>query len=248
MNADRLRIDCRDVSKRFVIPVAGQTTLRERFSGIFQPRPMRTFEALQGISFCLREGELLGIVGHNGSGKTTLMKVLCGIYSADRGRVQVSGRIAPLLALGIGFNGELSGRDNAVINARLLGVPARTIRRNLEGLFAYAGLTGFEGMKMKNYSSGMWSRLAFSVASCVDADIYIMDDVLAVGDRQFQALCLERLEALKAANKTIILVSHDLGAVQQHCSRALWIDHGRMLFDGAPKECCERYLSLAAQS
>lgn len=247
MGRDCIRIDCRDVAKRFTIPVMGQQTLREGFTRILRPRATRTLQALQEISFTLREGEFLGIVGHNGSGKTTLMKILCGIYSADRGSVTVEGSVAPLLALGIGFNGELSGRDNALINARLLGVPLKKIRRNLGELFAYAGLTGFEGMKMKNYSSGMWSRLAFSVASYVEADISIMDDVLAVGDHQFQALCLQRLEALKAAGKTILLVSHDLDAIRKHCSRALLIDHGRMLFDGAPDACCDRYLSLQAQ-
>jgi len=235
-------IQASGISKAFDVPLEHRTSLREHFSGVLSRGGRRRFVALDGISFTLNKGDFLGVIGANGSGKTTLMRVLSGIYLPDKGSFTVDGLVAPLLELGIGFNGELSARDNIVVNGTIMGIPRSFLKKNLNEVLDYAGLAEFGHMKVKNFSSGMWSRLAFAVASYVDADIYLMDEVMAVGDFEFKEKCVARLEELKSKGKTIVLVTHDLESVQQHCGRCILLEQGKLVNDGTPKECIDSYL------
>jgi ABC-type polysaccharide/polyol phosphate transport system ATPase subunit len=230
------------ITKVFTMPVERRASVREHVTTLFRRLGVRRFEALGNITFSLRCSEFLGVIGPNGSGKTTLMRVLAGIYQPDGGDLRIAGTIAPLLELGIGFNGELTARDNIIVNGTIMGISRSFLRRNIDEILSYAGLSEFGDMKFKNFSSGMRSRLAFAVASRVDADIYLMDEVLAVGDHDFNVKCLERLEELKGKGKTIVLVSHDLDAIKKHCNRCLLIQHGKLVLDSSPEECISRYL------
>lgn len=230
------------VSKIFSIPMERHVSVREHVASFFRRVEKRRLRALDEITFSVEAGEFLGVIGPNGSGKSTLMRVLAGIYAPDKGKIRTRGTIAPLLELGIGFNGELTARDNIIVNGTIMGISRRFLKTNTDEILEYAGLSEFGSMKVKNFSSGMWSRLAFAVASYVDADIFLMDEVMAVGDFEFKAKCLARLEELKAKGKTIVLVSHDLDTIKMHSNRCLYMDHGRVLLDSTPNECIARYL------
>jgi ABC-type polysaccharide/polyol phosphate transport system ATPase subunit len=234
-------LEARGVRKAFDIPAEQRHSLREIVGARFRRVQTTRLVALDDISFDIRRGEFVGIVGDNGCGKTTLLRVLAGIYPADRGHVAAAGSIAPLLELGTGFNGELSARDNILINGCILGIPLPELRQRWREILSFAGLARFADMKIKNFSSGMVSRLAFAIASFVDADAYLMDEVFAVGDIEFKRLCLARLEELKGSNRTIVLVTHDLASVREHCSRGIILERGRIVFDGDAAECVERY-------
>lgn len=229
--------------KTFCIPSERSTSIRELIAHPFRRAETRELVALSDVSFDIRRGEWVGIIGNNGSGKTTLLRVLAGIYEPDRGRIRTARRISPLLELGTGFNPDLSARDNVLINGCILGIPLRELRHLSGEILATAGVAAFAEMKVKNFSSGMTSRLAFAIASQVDADAYLLDEVLAVGDHEFQKTCFDRLEELKRKGKTIVLVTHNLDAVREHCTRCLLLDHGRLIFDGSPEECIGRYLN-----
>lgn len=217
-------------------------SVRERVASFFRKVEIHTLRAVDEISFSVHAGEFLGVIGPNGSGKSTLMRVIAGIYKPNKGTINIRGTVAPLLELGIGFNGELTARDNIIVNGTIMGIPRSFLKKNSDEILSYAGLLEFSRMKVKNFSSGMWSRLAFAVASQVDADIYLMDEVMAVGDFEFRAKCLSRLEELKAKGKTIVLVSHDLDTIRQHSHRCLYLHQGRLVIDGTPEECVARYL------
>ena len=238
---DGVVLEARGVRKAFAIPAVRRTTLREIVGACFRRVPTTRLVALDDVSFEVRRGEFLGIVGDNGCGKTTLLRVLAGIYPPDRGHVLAEGGVAPLLELGAGFNGELSARDNILVNGCILGIPLPALRRRWREILAFAGLARFADMKLKNFSSGMVSRLAFAIASHVEAETYLMDEIFAVGDIEFKRQCLARLEELKASGRTIVLVTHDLGAVRDHCTRAILLRQGRIAFDGAAAACVDRY-------
>jgi ABC-type polysaccharide/polyol phosphate transport system ATPase subunit len=235
-------ITANGIRKTFRVPMEHRGSLREHVTSMMNRVEKREFVALDDISFSLDAGEFLGVIGPNGGGKSTLMKIISGIYAPDGGRMTTRGSIAPFLELGIGFNGELSARDNIYVNGTILGIPRAFLKSSTDEILSYAGLSEFGRMKVKNFSSGMRSRLAFAVASRVDADIYLMDEVLAVGDYDFNVKCLERLEELKGKGKTIVLVSHDLDAIKKHCNRCLLIQHGKLVLDSSPEECISRYL------
>lgn len=234
-------LEARDVRKAFDIPRERRNSIREIVAGRFRRIPATRLVALDGISFEVGRGEFVGIIGDNGCGKTTLLRVLAGIYPPDRGHVAVDGTVAPLLELGSGFNPELSARDNILVNGCILGIPLKELRARWREMLAYAGLSKFADLKIKNFSSGMVSRLAFAVASFVDADTYLMDEVFAVGDIEFKRLCLDRMDGLKSSGKTVVLVTHDLDSVCEHANRAMLIERGRIVFDGDPKECVKVY-------
>jgi len=210
----------------------------------FAARDYRELRALRGISFEIHQGEFFGIVGRNGSGKSTLLKLLASIYRADRGRIQMAGRLAPFIELGVGFNPELSARENVVLNGVMMGLTPQQTRDRLDAVVAFAELQEFVDLKLKNYSSGMLVRLAFSLMMEVDADILLIDEVLAVGDAAFQQKCADAFREMKAAGKTIILVTHDMATVEEYCHRAMLISDGRIVHIGDPGEVGRHYLQL----
>ena len=233
----------RSVSKTFTVPEEQIHTLKER--ALHPRRRIRrnTFKALNDISFVVEPGEFFGIAGRNGSGKSTLLKCLAGIYQAD-GEIWCRGRLSTMIELGVGFNPDMAARDNVVMNGIMLGLSPREARKRYESVIEFAELEEFKDLKLKNYSSGMHVRLAFSVAIQVDADILMIDEVLAVGDAAFQQKCFDVFNELRDGGKTIIFVTHDMGALQRFCHRALLLERGNPVYMGEPHEVADRYLEL----
>jgi teichoic acid transport system ATP-binding protein len=233
------------VVQRFRLIRERPDTLREAFTKIFRKTPTYyEFEALKGISFQVSRGEVVGIIGRNGSGKSTILKVIAGVYVPTGGSVETNGRVAPLIELGAGFHAELTGRENIVLNGLLLGLSRREIQNSEQRIIEFAELGDFIDSPVKQYSSGMYMRLAFSVATEVDPDILLIDEILAVGDTGFQQKCLARVDRFRRAGKTIVLVSHDLASVRAHCQRVLLVHSGELLDDGAADRVIERYEEL----
>jgi ABC-2 type transport system ATP-binding protein len=235
-------IDVVDLHKSFRIPTQRVDTFKERALHLFSPGGHRVLEAIRGVSFDVRKGEFVGIVGRNGSGKSTLLKILAGIYGADRGDVFVAGRLAPFIELGVGFNPELTAPDNVVLNGVMMGLSPSEARRRYEAVIEFAELGEFAELKLKNYSSGMLVRLAFALMLQVDADILIFDEVLAVGDASFQQRCNEAFRRMRDEGKTIVLVTHDMHAVERNCQRALILEEGVIQAIGGPAEIAREYL------
>lgn len=207
----------------------------------FRSKRVERVWALKGINFNVRRGEALGIVGPNGSGKTTLIKLLARITSPDSGDITIAGRLMSLVEVGAGFHPELSGRENIFLNAAIFGVPAAEVRTRFDRILEFSGLADFIDAPVKTYSSGMFVRLGFAVASQLDADILLLDEVLAVGDLAFQARCIDRIEEIRRSGRTILLVSHDLAAVERLCDRVLLITSGEMTGEGNPRDMIEQY-------
>ncbi len=205
---------------------------------------MTEFEALRDVSFDVAPGEFFGIVGRNGSGKSTLLKIIAGIYRADEGKVAVNGSLASFIELGVGFNPELSGYDNLVINGSLLGLSRREVMRRLDSIVDFAELDGFMDMKLRNYSSGMQVRLAFSIALQSEAEILLTDEVLAVGDARFQAKCFEVFRERKRRGQTLVFVSHDMSAINEFCDRVLVLDSGIPQGIGETRTMSRRYFQI----
>ena len=229
------------VSKTFRLPHQRYSTLKERALHPFRSRAIDELHALQDVSVSVSSGEFFGIVGRNGSGKSTLLKCLAGIYEADRGTMQVDGKLSPFIELGVGFNPDLTARDNVLINAILLGLSRREARERFDDIIAFAELEEFLDLKLKNYSSGMYVRLAFAVATQVDADVLLIDEVLAVGDAAFQQKCFDQFLKLKDAGRTIVFVTHDMHAVERFCDRAMLLERGRIVDIGDPHEIAQAY-------
>jgi ABC-type polysaccharide/polyol phosphate transport system ATPase subunit len=219
----------------------------KRSGGLFGFRSAERFWALKDVSFDVRRGEVLGVVGPNGSGKTTLIKLLARITSPDSGEITIVGRLMSLVEVGAGFHPELSGRDNIFLNATIFGVPVAEVRKRFDHILEFAGLADFIDAPVKTYSSGMFVRLGFAVASQLDADILLLDEVLAVGDLAFQTRCLERIEEIRRSGRTILLVSHDLAAVERLCDRVLLLASGEVAGEGAPTDVIEKYQIMAAK-
>ena len=205
------------------------------------------FWALRDVTFDVYPGETFGIIGHNGSGKSTLLKCLTKILEPDEGSVAVTGSVSALLELGAGFHPELSGRENVFLNAAILGVPRKQIVRRFDEIVEFSGLEQFIDTPVKNYSSGMFVRLGFAVAINVDPDVLIIDEVLAVGDAEFQAKCGDKIAEFRERGKTIVLVTHAMGDVVRICQRAAWLDHGSIKELGAPNEIADAYLATTHQ-
>jgi ABC-type polysaccharide/polyol phosphate transport system ATPase subunit len=232
------------VSKAFRLPHQRYHTLKERALHPFRSSTYDVLQAVDHVSVDIAQGEFFGIVGRNGSGKSTLLKCLAGIYRIDEGDLTVYGRLSPFIELGVGFNMDLTARDNVMINAIMLGLTRKQARERFGDIIAFAGLEEFLDLKLKNYSSGMLVRLAFSVAIQVDADILLIDEVLAVGDAAFQKKCFDEFERLKAAGKTIVFVTHDMSAVEQFCDRAMLIERGGMVDIGEPVRIARKYREI----
>jgi ABC-type polysaccharide/polyol phosphate transport system ATPase subunit len=199
------------------------------------------FEAIKNVSFDVHRGEMLGLIGRNGSGKSTLLKIIAGIYQPSAGTVEVKGTIAPLLELGAGFHHELTGRENIMLNGLLMGYSKKEMAEREESIIRFADIGDFIDAPVKQYSSGMYIRLAFAVATEIDPDILVIDEILAVGDVTFQEKCFDRLKQFRQQNKTILFVSHSPAQVLQFCDRVILIDQGVVAFDGDPAHGLELY-------
>lgn len=234
-------VEVKNITKKFRIYLDKGYTLKEKI--LFQRR--RTYEerkVLNGISFDVKKGEAVGLIGHNGCGKSTTLKLLTKIMYPDSGTIEMSGRVSSLLELGAGFHPDMSGKENIYINASILGLSKREIDNRIADIISFSELEEFIDNPVRTYSSGMYMRLAFSVAINVDADILLIDEILAVGDAGFQAKCFNRLKEIKAAGTTIVIVSHSLGQIEQICDRTIWIHEGRINKCGTPREVHPFYL------
>lgn len=236
-----------NVVQRFRVIQERPDTLREAFAHFHRGKPRSTyhdFEALKHISFEVSHGTTLGIIGRNGSGKSTILKIIAGVYRASSGSVEVNGSTAPLIELGAGFHHELTGRENILINGLLLGLSKREIQSLEPGIIEFAEIGQFIDAPVKQYSSGMYMRLAFSVATAVNPDILLVDEILAVGDAGFRVKCFDRIAAFRDRGKTIVLVSHDSEQIQQFCDRALVLHNGELVADDSPEKALACYQNL----
>lgn len=232
------------VSKAFVVRRNRAQDLKVRFVGLFHARQREQREelwALRDVDLTVPDGEFLGLVGPNGSGKSTLLRILAGILIPSRGRVSVAGRVAPMIELGVGFHPDLSGRENVYLSASLFGLSDRETDAIYGSVVDFAELGEFMDMPVKNYSTGMHARLGFGLAVHLDADVFLVDEVLAVGDLAFQHKCIERMRQIHARGRTIVLVSHNLSLVQELCDRACLLVSGHLLEQGDPSRVIARY-------
>lgn len=236
-------IKVQHLSKRYRIYDRPRDKLREMI-GLGAGKLHRDFWALDDISFELESGHTLGIIGQNGSGKSTMLQILAGIMSQTRGDCFISGKVSALLELGSGFNPEFTGRENVFMNGAILGLETRQMEKRLDAIAAFAEIGGFMDQPVKTYSSGMFMRLAFAVAVNVDPDILLVDEALSVGDLIFQHRCMHRMNHLRDVGKTIVLVTHDLGAVTKFCDLALLLDKGRLIEQGKPDIVVQKYRAL----
>ncbi len=238
-------ISVKELSKTFKLPHEKQGSIKSAIINFY--RSKRTFEiqeVLKDISLDINKGDFYGIVGRNGSGKSTLLKILAGIYTPTKGRIDVNGKLTPFIELGVGFNPELTGRENVFLNGALLGFNRKEVSRMYKEIVAFAELEKFMDQKLKNYSSGMQVRLAFSIAIRADTDILILDEVLAVGDEAFQQKCIDIFEKYKADGRTVVLVTHDMEIVRKFCNRAILINNGKIVKSGDPQEIATEYSKL----
>jgi len=242
MSSESFSIEFDDVVQRFRRIQERPDTLREVFAKIRGRRvTYLDFEALKHISFRVLKGQMIGILGRNGSGKSTLLKIAAGVYTPTSGRVRVHGSTAPLIELGAGFHHELTGRENILLNGLLLGLTKNQIREREERIIDFAELGDFIDSPIKQYSSGMYMRLAFSVATEIEPEILIVDEILGVGDAGFQRKCYGRISKFKQLGRTILFVSHDIVTVRQLCDRALLLHKGELIADGKPADVIARY-------
>jgi ABC-2 type transport system ATP-binding protein len=235
-------IEFQDVVQRFRRIRERPDTLREVFAKVTRYRKkFQAFEAVKHVSFTVSKGEMVGLIGRNGSGKSTILKIVAGVYTPSEGGVIVHGSIAPLIELGAGFHHELTGRENILINGLLLGLTKRQIKEREDRIIEFAELGDFIDSPVKQYSSGMYMRLAFSVATEVDPDILIIDEILGVGDAGFQEKCFDRIQRFRESGKTIVFVSHVMDSVRRLCDRVLWVHRGELVADGKSSEVIARY-------
>ena len=242
-------VEVRSLSKDFLLPHLRQTTLKGRALRLFrQARTIELQHALRDITFDIPRGEFLGVVGRNGSGKSTLLMILAGIYAPTRGTVAVRGKLVPFIELGVGFHPELTGRENVYLNGALLGFSRAEVDEMYYDIVAFAELEESMDQKLKNYSSGMKVRIAFSLATRAKAEVLLIDEVLAVGDATFQRKCFEHFRTLKKSDTTIVLVSHDMDAVREFCDRVLLIDDSRIVAEGSADVVATRYTELLGEA
>jgi ABC-type polysaccharide/polyol phosphate transport system ATPase subunit len=237
-------IEARGLAKSFHIPTHRVSRLKERLAHPFARQEYRQLQALRDVSFDVHQGEFFGILGRNGSGKSTLLKILAGIYGADAGSVRMAGRIGPFIELGVGFNMELTARENIVLNGVMMGLTPREARARIDAVLEFSELADFVELKLKNYSSGMLVRLGFSVMIQADTDILLIDEVLAVGDAAFQQKCADVFHRMRDEGRTIVLVTHDTGAVEEFCDRAMLLSDSKIVEIGDPGDVARRYLRV----
>lgn len=246
MNKDEIAIDVDNITKKFKIYLDKGNDLKERL--LFRKR--NRYEermVLRGISFQVKKGEAIGLIGHNGCGKSTTLKLLTKIMYPDSGTIKMNGRVSSLIELGAGFHPDMSGRENIYTNASIFGLTKKEIDERLNEIITFSELEDFIDNPVRTYSSGMYMRLAFSVAINVDADILLIDEILGVGDANFQAKCFNKLKSIKASGASIVIVSHSLGQIEQICERSIWIHEGVIKAEGSPKEIDLEYLEFMGQ-
>jgi lipopolysaccharide transport system ATP-binding protein len=241
-------IDVENVWKRFRIPHRKRPTILDNLAGILSIFEEMTFKyeefwAIREVSFRVEHGESLGIIGPNGSGKSTLLKLIAGIMKPDEGTITTQGSVAPILELGLGFHPELTVRENALVYGVLLGLSRKEVKVRSDSILEFAGLTRFRDAQLKNLSSGMQVRLAFSIVVQTDADIFLLDEALSVGDFEFQEKCVERFRDLKNEGRTIVLVSHNTEMVRSFCEKTLYLRNGEMKMFGASEEATDLYVN-----
>ncbi len=233
-------IEVNDIWKKYRVDYKRRISLKESLLNL--GRKKTDFWALQGISFQVEKGEIIGIIGSNGSGKTTLLRIILGITKPTRGKIKVNGRMVGLLELGAGFHQDLTGRENIYLNGSVLGLKRKEIARCIDSIIDFADIGDFINAPVRTYSAGMYLRLGFAIAAHTSTDILLIDEVLAVGDAEFQAKCLKKINGLKNEGKTIIFVSHNLDAIKNMCDKALLLDKGEIVDKGSPDEIVSRYL------
>jgi len=235
-----------NLSKRFKIPHERKITVYDRLVGLLKggSYTYEEFWALGDVSFTVKKGETFGVIGPNGCGKSTLLKVLAGVLYPDSGSVSIGGKIAPFLELGVGFQPELTARENIYLYGAIMGLARKDISEKYEEILEFAELKRFENMKLRNFSSGMYVRLAFSTAIQTDPDVLLVDEVLAVGDEAFQKKCGEKIEEIRRSGKTILLVSHAMGLVKELCERCLLLDGGRVASMGETDRVLAEYVRM----
>ena len=238
-------IEVHNITKKFKVYLDKGRTLKERtlFSG---RRKYENREVLKGISFEVKKGEAIGLIGHNGCGKSTTLKMLTKIIYPDSGSIEMNGRVSSLIELGAGFHPDMSGRENIYINASIFGLTKKEIEDRIDDIIEFSELEDFIDNPVRTYSSGMYMRLAFAVAINVDADILLIDEILAVGDVAFQAKCFNRLRQIKSEGTTIVIVSHSLNQIEQICERSIWIHDGLIRMEGSPYDVHPQYMSFMA--
>lgn len=242
--AKDIAIKVENVGKEFRLPHERVSSLKQTVLSLHKRR-FETFKVLDGVSFEVKNGEFFGILGRNGSGKSTLLKLLAEIYYPSRGKVQVNGTLTPFIELGVGFNAELTGRENVFLNGAILGLTNKEIKEKFNEIVAFAELERFMDQKLKNYSSGMQVRLAFAIAIQAHNSILLIDEVLAVGDESFQDKCLRVFSEIKKdGKKTVVFVSHDMASVQRFCDRAIVVHDGHVVYEGKPSEAVLQYRKL----
>lgn len=241
--AEDIALAIEQLYKDFRLPHNRQNSLKDWALHFHKPTYER-LHALRGIDFNVKKGEFFGVVGRNGSGKSTLLKIIGGIYAPTKGRVIVNGTLTPFIELGIGFNPELTGRENVYLNGAILGLTRKEVVKKYQEIVDFAELEKFMDQKLKNYSSGMQVRLAFSIAIQAHNDILLIDEVLAVGDAAFQRKCYEIFKDIKQSDKTVIFVSHDMGAIKEYCDRAVMIEGGKIVSHGDPNIVANDYIQL----
>ena len=241
---EKIVVSIKDASVRYNLAMQKRHGLKDYFQALKHRELLfQEFIALKDISLTVRQGESWGIVGKNGSGKSTLLKLITGILRPFKGMVSVNGTVAPLLELGAGFDGDLTGRENIMMNGLILGMTEKDIQARFDEIVDFAEIETFLDVPLKNYSSGMKSRLGFSIATCARADILIADEVLATGDKAFQLKCEKRMQELLAGGTTLLFVSHSSAAVKRMCQKALWLDAGEMMMTGDADEVVQVYES-----
>lgn len=239
-------VEVHNVKKSFYLPNHKNDSLKRAITQLFKPKEKggNTFNALNGVSFNVEKSDFFGILGRNGSGKSTLLKIISEIYQPTSGTVKHDGKVVSFIELGVGFKPELSGRENVYLNGALLGFSRGEVDVMYDDIVSFAELEKFMDQRLKNYSSGMKVRLAFSVAIRAHADILILDEVLAVGDAAFQQKCNDYFRTLKHDKKTVILVTHNMNAVREYCNKAIVIENGKVSFEGPATEAADKYLEL----
>ena len=219
-----------------------QRTLKEFFqAAVRKEKTLERVHAINDVSFEVKKGETLGIIGKNGAGKSTLLKLIAGVSQPTKGTVEITGKLAPLIELGAGFHPELTGEENVYLNGIILGLTEKQVKERYQSIVDFAELKEFMDVPIKHYSSGMYVRLAFSIAVSTDPEILLVDEVLSVGDYEFQQKCKERMDEFRKNGTTIILVSHELPLISSFCERAIVLDKGAIVFDGASKQAVEKY-------
>lgn len=240
--AKNIVISVKNVEKSFKIYNDKGYTLKERLLFFKQRNSYTRHEVLKGVTLEIEKGEVVGLVGHNGCGKSTLLKLMTKIIYPDKGKIEINGKISSLLELGAGFHPDMTGRENIYTNASIFGLTKKEIDARLDDIIEFSELEEFIDSPVRTYSSGMYMRLAFSVAINVDADILLIDEILAVGDARFQAKCFNKMLELKKSGITIVIVSHDLGSIERLCNRAIWIENGKIRDEGIPHDIVAEYL------